>query len=373
MAFSLHQWESDPLFSAAEVVQDSADRMESLFRILQHQESLAHDDLPDSRLISSMEHHKRDLATILETVKWQLEDFERAVGSLAVADKSWKRDDVVTRQKQFINAIKEQINHVERNIGGPSIVESLRSSEWVNFNEPDRDGLTLFLTGGSSTKHLSHRDTEDSRFFDPSSASSLKDNEIVENSISELDKVQMNGNKHVEYYIDKDKSNASSHDSVRLHSGAVDSLHEIFQSKHDDGDQWDLEANETKVFFHENKLRGFSRRMNLSGLLSNLWNTYGRVVGRDYTKRLKDGEEQVHSLIHIDGSQSTQAQNILGSGCRSFHGLCSRFQENIMHLGRSLGVRYQRFPFQLNRHSMRMILTLIFVLIFFGVLVSRLA
>lgn len=27
MATSFHQWESDPLFSAAEVVQDSADRL----------------------------------------------------------------------------------------------------------------------------------------------------------------------------------------------------------------------------------------------------------------------------------------------------------------------------------------------------------
>lgn len=30
MASSFHEWESDPLFSAAEVVQDSADRLDSI-------------------------------------------------------------------------------------------------------------------------------------------------------------------------------------------------------------------------------------------------------------------------------------------------------------------------------------------------------
>lgn len=39
MASGLHQWESDPLFSAAEVVQDSADRFisRSLFILIQVQ------------------------------------------------------------------------------------------------------------------------------------------------------------------------------------------------------------------------------------------------------------------------------------------------------------------------------------------------
>ncbi|KAJ4824287.1 hypothetical protein Tsubulata_021989 [Turnera subulata] len=373
MASSLHQWESDPLFSAAEVVQDSADRMESLFRILQHQQSLAHGGHPDPRLISSTEHHKRDLATILETAKWQLEDFERAVDSSAMADKSQEREDATTRHQQFISAIKEQINQVERNLGGPSIVESMRNSEWVNLNEQDRHGLALFLTGGNPTGHSSHHDTEDSsilrRFLDPNSASSLKDDEIVENGIIESDKVQMNGSMHADCCTDKDQSYPSSSDPKRLPSDAMDPLHVISHDRHDNGDCWDLEANEPKVFFHgNNKLRGLSRRTSLFGFFNNLWNMHGRGVGRKYTKRLKDGEEQMHSPSRMGGSHLIQTQHIgfiLGSGCRGFHRLCSIFQVNIIHLSNRLGVRFQRFPCQLNQHSMGMILTLVAILIFF--------
>lgn len=72
MASSLHQWESDPLFAAAEVVQDSADRMESVFRLLLHELSLVQGDCPDLKLLVSIDCHKRDLATTLETAKWQV-------------------------------------------------------------------------------------------------------------------------------------------------------------------------------------------------------------------------------------------------------------------------------------------------------------
>lgn len=69
---SLHKWESDPLFSAAEVVQDSTDRMESVYRLLLHEQGLVHAEHPDSRLLTSVNYHRRDLATILETTKWQV-------------------------------------------------------------------------------------------------------------------------------------------------------------------------------------------------------------------------------------------------------------------------------------------------------------
>lgn len=79
MAKSFHAWESDPLFSAAEVVQDSADRMESAFRMLLHEQSLLQGDPSDTKLLSSIEYHRRDLATALGTTKWQLEDFESSI------------------------------------------------------------------------------------------------------------------------------------------------------------------------------------------------------------------------------------------------------------------------------------------------------
>ncbi|KAL9355048.1 hypothetical protein Peur_053018 [Populus x canadensis] len=128
MASSFHEWESDPLFSAAEVVH-SSDRMESLFRRVLHHQSLVQSEHPDPRFLSSIEYHKRDLATILGTAKWQLEDFERAANSSIIANKSQTREDVISRLRQFIMAIREHINEVEKGVKGPSLGDSMRNSE----------------------------------------------------------------------------------------------------------------------------------------------------------------------------------------------------------------------------------------------------
>lgn len=47
-------------------------RMESIFRFLLHELSLVQDDCPDPKLHASIDYHKRDLATTLETAKWQV-------------------------------------------------------------------------------------------------------------------------------------------------------------------------------------------------------------------------------------------------------------------------------------------------------------
>lgn len=47
-------------------------RMESLFRLLLHEQSLVQSEHSGPRLHSSIEYHKRDLATILGTAKWQV-------------------------------------------------------------------------------------------------------------------------------------------------------------------------------------------------------------------------------------------------------------------------------------------------------------
>jgi hypothetical protein len=46
--------------------------MESLFRLLLHEQSLVHGEHPDSKLLLSIDYHRRDLATTLETAKWQV-------------------------------------------------------------------------------------------------------------------------------------------------------------------------------------------------------------------------------------------------------------------------------------------------------------
>ncbi|KDP42751.1 hypothetical protein JCGZ_23691 [Jatropha curcas] len=115
-------------------------------------------------------------------------------------DKSRTREDVLSKHRQFIRAIRGQIEHVEKSMDGPSIRDSLKHSKLVNLNEQDRDGLALFLTGGWNTKHLNHHDMEDNsilrRFLDPTLASSFKDDEIVEHGNIELEKLKMNGDMH---------------------------------------------------------------------------------------------------------------------------------------------------------------------------------
>lgn len=46
--------------------------MESIFHLLLHEQSLAEGDNIDEKVLSSIEYHRRDLATALETAKWQV-------------------------------------------------------------------------------------------------------------------------------------------------------------------------------------------------------------------------------------------------------------------------------------------------------------
>ncbi|XP_065857378.1 uncharacterized protein [Euphorbia lathyris] len=367
MASSLQQWESDPLFSAAEVVQDSADRMESLFRLLLHDQNLVQGDDSDPRLLSSIEYHKRDLATIFETAKWQLEDFERAVNVSAMQDRTCSREDVIFRHRQFIRAIREQINHVKKFVDSPSMRDSMRNSELINLNEQDRDGLALFLIGGNATDHSNNHDMEDSssilsRFLDSSSASGLKNDEIIEHGSIKLAEIKTSRNTQTVNCPSKE-------DNLRLGSD----LKPVSPGEHGGG-TWDLEADEAipKNVFHENRAKG--GRRSFFGFWTNLWTMRGSKVSNSYTKRLKDGDEQRNSPKYINASHCTQGQfmgKTSGSKFKSVEGLCSRFQ-GLMVFG-CLATRCRKFRchVQVDRHTMQIIFTVVFALLFLGLLVSR--
>ncbi|KAJ0972706.1 hypothetical protein J5N97_020665 [Dioscorea zingiberensis] len=192
MAESFGRWESDPLFSAAEVVQDSADRMESVFRMLLHEQKLVQVESSDTKLLSQIQYHRRDLLTALETTKWQLEDFERAVSFAALSDKSNSRQNAIVKYREFIGAIREQIGQVERSVA-PSMTDFDRNSQWTSLNEQDRDGLASFLSGGDSVDHHAHYDSGNSgimrRFLD----SNMESDEIVELKVEEGDHLEKYG------------------------------------------------------------------------------------------------------------------------------------------------------------------------------------
>ncbi|KAK6939696.1 Syntaxin 6, N-terminal [Dillenia turbinata] len=151
MALEFDRWEKDPFFSAAEEVQESADRMGSTYRTWIHA-------LKDPSNSWDSEGLRRDLRTALGTTKWQLEEFVRAVGS---SYKYKLGDDARDRHRQFILAIESEISTVETSLQEAALSEGKASVPWVGLDEGERDELALFLSGPSlntseSTPNLQH-------------------------------------------------------------------------------------------------------------------------------------------------------------------------------------------------------------------------
>ncbi|KAL8135240.1 hypothetical protein AgCh_010051 [Apium graveolens] len=93
---------------------------------------------PDHRLLASVNNHRRELATSLETVKWQLEDFEREVEvAAATLEMSQRKQISISRHKQFIGAIAEQISQGEANYWWESkkALEGEGIVTWDRFTE----------------------------------------------------------------------------------------------------------------------------------------------------------------------------------------------------------------------------------------------
>ncbi|CAK9151998.1 unnamed protein product [Ilex paraguariensis] len=386
MALSLQQWESDPLFSAAEVVQDSTDRMESIFRLLLHEQSLVQGDHPEPKLLNSVEYHRRDLVTTIETAKWQLEDFEREVNLSAMTDKSQLRQDVILRHKQFIRAIREHIVNVEKSVEGILAGDLGRNSEWVNLNEQDRYGLALFLSGGKPVDHGPLSDSEDSnilrRFLDPTASSSLND-EIVEQDIRETTSLNMNGFVHLDHKFDKKDNKlrrVGSLYSTQMALEAPSLIQGAASDRCDEEGNWDLEANEAKCrsFFQKNKFRGYYSKVNVFGSLGNLLSAYGNRASRSFTKRWKDGEEQRHPPLHTDVSQAAQSfLTRLGLASRYINPQqWSDLLARVMHSHTWLEqcwARYQRSHTQVSCRPVRLISAILLTLIFLGILASLVA
>ncbi|KAK6151459.1 hypothetical protein DH2020_014094 [Rehmannia glutinosa] len=108
VANSFDLWQKDTFFSAAEEVQQSADIMESAYRtwLRARREGLIPQHLDELG---------RELQMALGTAKWQLEEFEKAV-RLSYRNNS---DDItITRHKQFVSAIEDQISRDRNGIKG---------------------------------------------------------------------------------------------------------------------------------------------------------------------------------------------------------------------------------------------------------------
>lgn len=209
---------------------------------------------------------------------------------LAMADKSEARQNVVSRHKQFIGAIREQIANVEKSLERTSAGDSVRNTDWVNLNEQDRVGLASFLSGRKPVKCVGSEDSENDtsslrKFFDPAASSSTID-EIVE---QETESLNMNG---VTPNVIREENKFS--DLQVAPSGRCEE------------NDWDLEANEAKdkTSWKQNKASNYYSRMSGFRSLSDFIFAYGGRGNRSLMKRWKDGEEQRHSPRGVDISHA---------------------------------------------------------------------
>ncbi|KAI4337035.1 hypothetical protein L6164_015495 [Bauhinia variegata] len=190
MASSFDRWEKDPFFTAAEEVQESADRMESTYR------TWIHEKKDSSSKWDSDELH-RDLHTALGTTKWQLEEFERAVRSSYGKSSS---DDARNRHRDFVAAIQDKITQVEHSLQESILSDGKASLPWVRLDEGERNELALFLSGvpaaeGKSAESSS-RDSDMLQLTDKDSVRNCSKNLHLSSELSSMETMEKNLHGH---------------------------------------------------------------------------------------------------------------------------------------------------------------------------------
>ncbi|KAL7138088.1 hypothetical protein ABFS83_10G139300 [Erythranthe nasuta] len=198
VANSFDLWQKDTFFSAAEEVQQSADIMESAYRTWTR-----------ARREGLMPHHldeERELQMALGTAKWQLEEFERAV---RMSYRSRGDDVTISRHRQFITTMEDQISRVEKELKESFNVEGKKPFRWVNLDKDECDDFALFLSGKSQTStdqsvtdSLDDKSNNCSEFSSKNNKTSNGEKSIEEYSISnegvkEESRIQETGNRRM--------------------------------------------------------------------------------------------------------------------------------------------------------------------------------
>lgn len=150
------QWQKDVFFSAAEEVQESADTMESAYRMWVR-------GRVDGFEPEFLDELRRELHTTLGTAKWQLEEFERAV-SLSHEDLP-SEDNTITRHREFIAAIRNKITYIEKALNNSLFEEGKQPLRWVQLDKEERDDFEMFLSmapqnpQGNKDRRVNHEPT----------------------------------------------------------------------------------------------------------------------------------------------------------------------------------------------------------------------
>ncbi|MFQ6638283.1 hypothetical protein Gotur_014590 [Gossypium turneri] len=146
---SFDLWQKDAFFAAAEEVQESADVMESVYRMWIK-------EMREGQKSSDTAELCRGLQTALGTAKWQLEEFERAI---RLSRGHGCDDNRASRHKQFVAAIESQICRVEAALKDAIIEEGKQPLRWVDLDKQECDDLAMFLSGTSPSLQQSMENT----------------------------------------------------------------------------------------------------------------------------------------------------------------------------------------------------------------------
>ncbi|TYH68713.1 hypothetical protein ES332_D05G005800v1 [Gossypium tomentosum] len=146
---SFDLWQKDAFFSAAEEVKESADVMESVYRMWIK-------EMREGQKSSDTAELCRGLQTALGTAKWQLEEFERAI---RLSRGHGCDDNRASRHKQFVAAIESQICRVEAALKDAIIEEGKQPLRWVDLDKQECDDLAMFLSGTSPSLQQSMENT----------------------------------------------------------------------------------------------------------------------------------------------------------------------------------------------------------------------
>lgn len=146
MTRNLALWEVDPFYAAAEDVQDSADRLESAYRNWMHSRELAKACPQDMGAVNGDEARHRELLTALDTVKWQLEEFEKAVEAETDA---YVGEGSAARHNQFVEAIRTQLKGVEQAL--PDTYK-MKFEQAASSSIEDSNSFADFLSGSRGSQ-----------------------------------------------------------------------------------------------------------------------------------------------------------------------------------------------------------------------------
>lgn len=213
----------------------------------------------------------------------QLEDFEKEASFLIQQSKLHIREVLVQRYRHFVEAIKEQIRRIEKNMDYPSLRDSIADTSRINFNAQNEDSLESFLSG-VTVNHVDHARHKGKVTEDRSFLKGFLDVSGASCSVGNTDE------------INKEDTEESGTSVTKRDTNCIYDGPEINQSIIAENDDWDLEACTSRSeVLQRKKLEELIVRISIFfNFIRSYLSLYGNRISRNYNSKLKD-EEHLHS------------------------------------------------------------------------------